>query len=327
MGMRRMLALVGAGVVAVAAAVAGSTPALAATPLLAPTELKAVHVADRSADLWWTYDVNHSDDVVQRRVNNVWQEYGRSAGGVLALTNLTPGTTYTFRVYSLGSPYTGYSNSPPSTPITFTTLSAPDSVPPTAPPTPIFSSITTTWVNVYWGESTDNVQVTGYYLQQLIEGSWTTIRTVGPGERFQTVYGLSPSTTYQFAAIAFDARGNQSPRAVPGSVTTLASTPAPTCRVQSVLFSPGYSIWITVINTTSVTLSGWTVQFALPSHMSASGINGTVTRTGGTGTFTPAVWYTNIGPGGQANVGLQGNGTPFVPPTGFTLNGRPCTAV
>jgi hypothetical protein len=326
--MRRMLALVGmvmAGILAVSTV--SVLPALAATALQAPTALQAVHVADRSADLWWTYDVNHREDVVQRQVNNVWQEYARSAGGVLALTNLTPGTTYTFRVYSVASPFLDYTDSPPSTPVTFTTLSAPDSVPPTKPPTPIFSSITTTKVNVYWGESTDNVQVTGYYLQQLIAGTWTTIRTVGPGERFQTVSGLTANTAYQFAAIAFDAQGNQSQRADPGTVSTLAITATPTCQVQTIVFSSNYSIWITVINTTSVTLSGWTIQFTLPVNMGAGGINGTVTRNGATGTFTPAVWYTNIGAGGQATVGISGAGSPFSPPMGFTLNGTPCTAV
>jgi hypothetical protein len=295
--------------------------------LQAPTQLQAVHVADRGADLWWTYDVNHREDVVERRVNNVWQEYGRSAGGTLALSSLSPGTTYTFRVFSVASPITGYSDSPPSAPITFTTLSAPDSVPPTKPPTPIFSSITTTSVNVYWGESTDNVQVTGYYLQQLGGGTWTTIRTVGPGERFQTVSGLAAGTVHQFAAIAFDARGNQSQRADPGSVSTLAATATPTCRVQTIVFGINYSTWITVINTTTVTLTGWTVQFALAANMGAGGINGTVTRNGATGTFTPAVWYTSIGPGGQATIGVSGAGSPFGPPTAFTLNGTPCTTV
>jgi hypothetical protein len=325
---KRAVALAGLPLAAVLVLVAFvARPALAAEQLAAPTQLQVVHIADRSADLWWSYDPNHLEDVVQRRVNNAWQEYGRSAGGALALTNLTPGTTYTFRVYSVASPYTGHTNSAPSAPITFTTLAAPDSVPPSTPPTPIFSSITTTSVNVYWGESTDNVQVTGYYLQQLIGGVWTTIRTVGPGERFQTVYGLSPNTTYQFAAIAFDARGNQSPRAVPGSVTTLASTATATCRVQTILFFNGYSVWITVINTTPVPLTGWTIQFQLPAHITASPVNGTITRTATGGTFIPAVWYTTIGPGGQATVGLQGGGTPFVPPTGFTLGGTPCTTV
>jgi hypothetical protein len=324
--MKRMPILAGLAVVGVlAVSVVAASPALAATPLAAPTQLQIVHVADRSADLWWTYDLLHLEDVVQRRVGNVWHEYGRSAGGGLALTNLTPGTTYTFRVYSVASPYTGHSDSPPSAPITVTTLAAPDATPPTTPPTPLFSSVTTTSVNVYWGEATDNVQVTGYHLQQLIGGTWTTIRTVGPGERFQTVRGLSAGTTHQFAAIAFDARGNQSPRADPGSVTTLAVTSTPTCRVQVTAFPPNFSVWITVINTTPVPLSGWTVRFALPATMGVGGLNGTVSRDGPTVTFTPAVWFTTIGPGGQAFVGVSGGGTPFTPPSAFTLNGSPCT--
>lgn len=324
--MKRTLKLV---VAALAGTLAVSTisaqPALAATPLPAPSQLQAVHVADRSADLWWTYDPNHREDVVQRRVNNSWQEYARSAGGALALTGLNPGTTYTFRVYSVASPYSDYTASPPSAPVTFTTLAGPDTVAPTKPATPLFSSLTTTSVNVFWPESTDNVQVTGYFLRQLVGGVWTTIRTVGSAERFQTVTGLTAGTTYQFTVVAFDARGNQSTPADPGSVTTLANTGAPTCRVQTVLFSPSYSIWVTVINSTPVALTGWTLQFALPSQTSASGVNGTVTRSGPTGTFTPAFYYTTIAPGGQANVGISGGGLPFSPPSGFTLNGQVCT--
>src|SRR4051795_2675581 len=147
--MRRTLALIGSVLAAVLAlSLLSAQPALAATPLAAPTQLQAVHVADTSADLWWNYDVNHREDAVQLRVGNVWQEYARTAASGLALTNLTPGTTYTFRVYSVASPVSGYSDSPPSAPVTFTTLPARAAGPPSTPPTPTFSSITTTTVTV-----------------------------------------------------------------------------------------------------------------------------------------------------------------------------------
>ena len=90
-------------------------------------------------------------------------------------------------------------------------------------------------------------------------------------------------TTYQFAAIAFDARGNQSARGAAGSVR--------------------------------------------PSTVATNRINGTVARSGSGATFTPAVWFTTINPGGQATVGVQGGGTAFSPPASFTLNGVPCTTV
>ena len=112
---------------------------------------------------------------VQRNVNGAWQTYATGAFGFLALTNLTPGTTYTFRVFSPAVPGLGESASPPSAPLSFATLSGPDAVPPEKPRVPTFSSITTTMGTVFWPQTTDNVRVTGYYLQQLI-----VVRT-GPG--------------------------------------------------------------------------------------------------------------------------------------------------
>ena len=72
-------------------------------------------------------------------------------------------------------------------------------------------------------------------------GSWTTIRTVTPDQRFQTVYGLAANTSYSFAVIAFDARGNTSARSDPGTVTTLPYTATPTCKFQIIPFPRGFS--------------------------------------------------------------------------------------
>ncbi|GES02617.1 hypothetical protein Acor_46830 [Acrocarpospora corrugata] len=201
-----------------------------------------------------------------------------------------------------------------------------DTTPPSKPAAPTFSSVTTTAANVFWPEATDNVGVTGYYLQQLVGGSWSTIRTVGPADRFQPVTGLTAGTPYTFGVIAFDAQGNTSARSDPGTFTTLALTATPTCRIQVITFSPGFLANITIVNTTATATSGWTIRFSLPATASAgSTFGGVLTRAGGTGTITPAAYNAVIAPGVQAFVGFSGMATPFTPPSSFTLNGIPCT--
>ncbi|MEV4510105.1 cellulose binding domain-containing protein [Dactylosporangium sp. NPDC049525] len=323
MRLLRLLALCTAGALVLAPA-----PALASTALAAPTGLQAVHVSDTGADLWWSHDNLTVQDVVQRKVGGTWTEYARGAYGSLALTGLQAGTAYTFRVYSLPSETSGYAASPPSAPITFTTLSGPDTVAPSAPSAPLFSSVTTTGVSLVWGESTDNVQVTGYHLQQLVGGAWTTIRTVDAFSRFQRVTGLAAGTAYTFAVIAFDARGNTSARSAAGTVSTLATTATPTCQAQIILFSPGFMVTVTITNTTAAPVSGWAVRFNLAATATVGSVfSGVLTRTGGTGTITPPAWGGTINPGGQLMTGFAGNATPFTPPESFTLNGIPCTVV
>lgn len=307
-------------------------PARAATPLATPTNLKALYIADTNAELDWLRDGLAAQDVVERNVGGVWQEYTRTASGHLVLSGLARATTYTFRVYSL--PHAGLDNtrSAYSAPVSFTTLAAPDTTPPAKPPTPLFNSfsLTTTVADVFWGEATDNVRVTGYHLQQLVAGAFTTVRTVSWGQRFQTFYGLSPSTTYTFAVIAFDANGNQSVRSEPVSVTTLALTPTLTCRTQVFSYGTGrtYSASVTLVNTTPTTTDGWTIRFTLPATMSAGAVfNGALTRDGDTGTLTPLAYSARIGPGGQLSVGFSGGGMAAVAPSGFTINGLPCPAV
>lgn len=317
-----LLALLTAGMLALTPA-----PAFATTALEAPTNLQAVHVADTSADLWWSYDPHGvGQDVIERNLGGTWSEFARGGYGALALTNLQPGTVYKLRIYSLPSPTSGYTASPPSAPVTFTTLPGPDAAAPSAPGSMLFSSLTTTGVSLVWGESTDNVQVTGYHLQQLVGGAWTTIRTVDAFSRFQRVTGLSAGTAYTFAVIAFDARGNASARSAPATVTTLATTATPLCRAQIVLFNPGFQVSVTIINTTAAPVSGWAVRFNLAATASiTNSFGGPITRTGDTATISPPVWGATIVPGGQAMPGFGGYASPFTPPESFTLNGIPCT--
>jgi chitodextrinase len=300
--------------------------AFASSPLPAPTSLQAVHVADTSADLTWLSNGASAQDVLEVMANGAWQEYARGLFGSISLTGLSRATTYTFRVYSIPVQGLGYTTSAPSAPVTFTTLPAPDTVPPSKPPAPTFSSTTTTATNVSWGAATDNVQVTGYYLQQLVGGGWSTIRAVGAAARFQSISGLSPATSYTFAVVAFDARGNTSARSDPGTVTTLASTPAPACQVQVLTYSPGFTANLTITNTTATPINGWTIQFTLPATATASPFGGVLNRNGTVGTITPFSYNSVIGVGLQTFVGFTGSVTPFTPPADFTFNGLPCTS-
>lgn len=316
---------------ALAAALALGTlmaaPARADTPLPAPTGLEVLHVADTTAEMDWSSPCYSTGDVVQRYLNGSWQTYATGICEYLPLTGLTSGLTYTFRVYSAAVPDIGYSQSPPSASISFTTLSGPDSVPPSKPGTPSFSSVTSTGADVFWGQSTDNVQVTGYYLQQLVNGAWSTIRTVSASGNFQSVYGLSPATSYTYAAIAFDARGNTSQRSDPATLTTLATTTTPSCKVQLQVYGTGFTATATVVNTTSASINGWVFGFSLtPAATVTSVFGGVLSRTGGSGAITPASWNGTLGPGGQLFFGFIGSANPSAPPSGFTFNGLPCTA-
>ncbi|GAA1516398.1 hypothetical protein GCM10009677_57140 [Sphaerisporangium rubeum] len=314
---------------ALAAGVVGGAagPASADTRLPAPANVQALHVSDTGADLQWLRNGASAQDVVEIKNGTVWREYARGLYGQLLLTGLTPGATYTFRVYSIPVAGLGYVTSDRSAPVSFTTLPGPDTVPPATPAAPTFSSVTTTTADVFWPETTDNVQVTGYHLQQLAGGTWTTIRTVGPAARFQTVTGLSPGTSYDFAVIAFDARGNQSARSATGVLTTLATTSVPVCTVQIITYNPGFTANVNVVNTTVAPVTGWTVGFTLPATATVNNVfNGVLTRDGANGTLTPRSYTTTIGPGGRLSVGFTGSAVPFTPPSAFTFNGVPCTS-
>lgn len=304
------------------------TATLAAEPLPKPVDVQAVHVADTTADLWWLRNGASAQDVVERNIGGVWQEYARGLFGSLALTGLAPATTYTFRVYSIPVAGLGYTTSDRSAPVSFTTLPGPDNVPPSAPPAPVFGRVTTTSLDVFWAEATDNVQVTSYQLQRFMSGEWVTIRTVGPGGRFQTIAGMSAATSYTFAVVAFDARGNASTRSAAATVTTAANTPFMTCQSQIITFGTNFQATVTLINTTPAVIDGWTLRFALPTTVNTgSTFNGVLVRSGTAGTITPVTYNRLIGPGGQVTIGFSGSSAaaPTTPPTGFTLDGRPCT--
>ena len=107
------------------------------------------------------------------------------------------------------------------------------------------------------------------------------------------------------------------------------TVPAGSCTVayQASSWSTGMSVGVKVTNTGTSALSGWTLQFTLPSGQKLDqGWSGTWSQTGQTVSVTNAAWNGTLAPGASVEIGFNGSHTgSATPPSAFTLNGASCT--
>ncbi|MFG1945665.1 cellulose binding domain-containing protein [Nonomuraea sp. NPDC048826] len=196
-----------------------------------------------------------------------------------------------------------------------------DTSPPTAPGGLAASGTTATGTTLSWTASTDDTGVTGYDILRATGPSGGTFTQVGTsGTTSYADTGLTPETTYRYQVRARDAAGNTSPVSDTAQVTTGSGpsgggtcTAVPTVQTQ---WGTGYVVQpLTITNTGSSTITGWTVTFTLPAgHTLTGSWNGTVTTSGQTvtirnvshnGTLAPGAATTSVGfqvsrPGGDA---------------------------
>ena len=107
-------------------------------------------------------------------------------------------------------------------------------------------------------------------------------------------------------------------------------TPPPaTCQVS---YTPGnwtggFTASITISNTGTATISGWTLTFAFPGDEEiTSAWNAAVTQTGSDVTAANESYNGTIAPGGSQTFGVQGTWvSDDAPPAGFTVNGTVCS--
>jgi hypothetical protein len=111
------------------------------------------------------------------------------------------------------------------------------------------------------------------------------------------------------------------------------TTPPPgssgACRVTYTASSwnNGFTGSVSVANTGTSTVNGWTLGFSFPSGQQITNSwNAAVTQSGSTVTARNVAYNSTLAPGTSASFGFQGthNGTNQAP-TGWTLNGTPCT--
>lgn len=205
-----------------------------------------------------------------------------------------------------------------------------DTEAPTAPGTPAASAVTDTSATLTWAASLDNVAVAGYDVVRVSGGTETEVASSATTS--VTVTGLAADTAYSFAVYARDAAGNRSARSAAVSVTTDegATTPAGSCSVAYKVvgqWQGGFQGEITIRNTGTAAIDGWTLGFAFANGQTITNMwGGTPTQSGGSVSVAPAAYTATIAPASSVTVGFTGSQTGTnTAPAAFTLSGAACT--
>ncbi|MFI5270578.1 MAG: fibronectin type III domain-containing protein [Candidatus Saccharimonadales bacterium] len=251
---------------------ASSTPVVVSTPSLpnppqAPTNAKAVVNAYNSIGLSWTASVDTNGTVGGYYILRSTGSGSPQTIASVTSTNYTdnsvsPLTTYTYKIEAFDSKYTGVvSTAASTTPASVTTPNTPDTQPPTQP-TLSATAASSSQINLTF-KATDNIGVVKYEvyrngnLQATVTGANTTY-----GDS-----GLSPSTTYTYYVIAYDAAGNK-------------STPSSTVSAKTLPTSNTVEVWGYITDISShAALTGASVYTGI--HGTASGAATSTTDSSG----------------------------------------------
>ncbi len=201
-----------------------------------------------------------------------------------------------------------------------------DTTPPSTPGTPAASNVTASSATLTWAAATDAVGVTGYDVVRVngstetAAGSSTTTST--------TITGLTAATTYSFAVYARDAAGNRSTRSNTVTVTTQTGGGGGCSVAYDITgqWQGGFQGDVTVRNTTTTSVNGWTLQWSFANGQVISQLwHGVLTQSGAQVQVRNQTWNPVIAAGGSLSVGFTAshNGT-NTEPTAFTLNGVAC---
>ncbi|GIF00754.1 hypothetical protein Ari01nite_82180 [Paractinoplanes rishiriensis] len=278
------------------------------------------------------YDISHNrafDDIMRlQKVGNVTTV--TITEGIRATGN------YSFRIMARDTAG-GWSTTGSSVSVvTPASDTAADQTPPSRP-TGLVAANSPEGIALSWSPSTDDVGVTGYDVY-VFDGLWysalyTTVSgttaTVRPIPAMSSLYVRARDAAGNLSAESNAVRSPNvsSPTPPPSS----SPPPAPICSVvyrNSSQWNGGFVAEIQIRNNTGAPIENWTFGFHFGGDQVVQNAwgTGTFTQAGRTVTATPATWTRVIPPNGTVTIGLLGRWTTSnATPTGFTLNGSPCS--
>lgn len=180
-----------------------------------PTNLKATATSTTQIDLSWdpsTDNVGVAGYKIYRNGSHLKSVTTTSTSDI----GLDPSTQYCYTV----SAYDAASNeSEQSNQACVTTLSTPDTTPPSIPTGLTATAVSSSQIDLAWNASTDNVGVAGYKIYDYYGTYLISVTSTST-----SITGLNPNTYYCFTVSAYDAAGNESEKSSQACATTL-STP------------------------------------------------------------------------------------------------------
>jgi chitodextrinase len=201
-------------------------------PPTAPTSLTATAASSSAINLSWgssTDNVAVANYFIERCSGSGCSNFSQittTTGTSYQDTGLSASTAYSYRVRAIDSAYnySSYSNTASAT----TQSGGGDTTPPTAPTNLAANATSSTQVSLSWTASTDNVGVTGYYVERCSDTGCSNFAQIGSAASTgYTDSGLTASTSYSYRVRATDAAGNLSSYSNTASATTPSSSKGP----------------------------------------------------------------------------------------------------
>ncbi|MEU9824027.1 GH12 family glycosyl hydrolase domain-containing protein [Micromonospora chersina] len=123
--------------------------------------------------------------------------------------------------------------------------------------------------------------------------------------------------------------GGTTPTTPPPATTPPPGNAACSVKYTTNVWNNGFTADVTVTNTGSSTVNGWTLTYNLPSGQTITGSwNATVTQSGSAVTARNLSYNGTLSPGASTSFGYQASMTgSFSVPSSFSLNGAACTRV